>query len=441
MITSLENDKSGSSLRLKAVIMALSETANDECSLENIETVPYVQTIQELLITLHNHTNQRQKLESDIVSALEQQGHIKSYIQCAIDDVKKRLQWEINSQCKVFVEWRQKWRDGIICNISTSTDEKENTEDTEWLTVKYVDVDSKTKKVKRFSSDLKSVKIDDTEYTPKEQVMEYIAQRFQSAKDDHDSPFTNNLIRNLEEKYSDKVIELLDAVHHLKYEHAVDEDDYKFDEIFEFFQKSLTGKHCDVNECIHVQRHYGDRRRRRYIHGHMGHEHDLLLDTIAMIHCYFVHSFDIDRLTKEEREIVYALDEHEQLTMITNILIEKRKKLKYVSNERNGRYAALLEENAEDLDETEKLLDFKSMAQVLGVQEMKIEVALEEYKEDRNRLLSDLIDVVYGEEEEKTNIWDKFEMEDKEKVMTFRSLLFDHFKCSDLNHKYFMKMS
>ena len=37
---------------------------------------------------------------------------------------------------------------------------------------------------------------------------------------------------------------------------------------------------------------------------------DILMDTVAMIHSYFVHSFDIDRLTKTERDRVRMESAH-----------------------------------------------------------------------------------------------------------------------------------
>ena len=214
----------------------------------------------------------------------------------------------------------------------------------------------------------------------------------------------------------------------------------------------MTGNHCDVNDCEHVKRHYSDRRRRQrhYDNDQMvDHKHEQLLDTISMIHCYFVHSFDIDRLTKEERERVKqeAKEEHDQMTVMTKILIEKRKKLKYVPDSRRGGDGPDGAQQQNDDEKTApnnmrvKMVDFMSMAESVAMDEVKLKESLGEYKTNRNRLIRDLIDVVYGEEEEKTTIWDKLEMEDKEKVITFRSLLFDHFKCSDLNNKNFMKMS
>ena len=356
--------------------MALTESIVDECSMDNIESCPSAQSIKELLVTLHK-LNQSQKFQSEIPSALHQHVHHFN----SSNDIQ-------SPSSKVHP----------MPNLLHSLSEEQLTESV----IATVSGDEKT-------SD------DEVEYAKSPSV-------------------------DFEKMYS--VIPLLDALNHLKCDHGVDEHDDEFDKIFAFFEASMTGNHCDVNDCEHVKRHYSDRRRRQLHigpdHDHVAdHEREQLLDTIAMIHCYFVHSFDIDRLTKEERERVNqeGNDEHEKMTVITNILIEKRKNLKYVPNGRRG------DDQSEMENDQKTVVDFVSMAETVGMDEEVLSGALNEYKKNRNRLIHDLIDVVYAEEEQKTNIWDKLEMEDKEKMTIFRSVLFDHFKCNDLNNKNCMKMS
>ena len=361
-------------------IMSLGDIVLDECSLRDFESCPSAKAIKELLATIHK-SDQSQKLQSEIPSAFHQHVHHSNLS----NDIQSPLS-----------------KGHPMPNLLHSLSEEQLTE----TVIATVSGDEKT-------SD------DEVEYAKSPSV-------------------------DFEKKYS--VIPLLDALNHLKCDHGVDENNDEFDKIFAFFEASLTGNHCDVNDCEHVKRHYSDRRRRQrhYQYDQMvDHKHEQLLDTISMIHCYFVHSFDIDRLTKEERERVKqeAKDEHDQMTVMTNILIEKRKKLKYVPDSRRGGDGPDDNEKTAPNNITNKMVDFVSMAESVAVDEVKLKESLGKYKTHRNRLIRDLIDVVYGEEEEKTAIWDKLEMEDKEKVMTFRSLLFDHFKCYDLNNKNFMKMS
>ena len=248
---------------------------------------------------------------------------------------------------------------------------------------------------------------------------------------------------DFEKKYS--VVQLLDAMQHLKYEHGVDQNDDKFDEIYDFFKYSMKGKDCDINECKHALRHYSERRRHDHEeqHDHSDdYKHELLLSTMAMIHCYFVHSFDIDRLTKEERERVkYEVkdqyeDEQAIARTIINMRVEKRKRFES---------AQVRFSEADDEKTASKSVDFLSMANVVGVDVEVLRRSLQHYRliHDPDQMIHELIDVVYGENEEKTTMWELLDnnMEDKEKRATFRRILFEYFSCSDLNNKNFMKMS
>ena len=93
------------------------------------------------------------------------------------------------------------------------------------------------------------------------------------------------------------------------YEHGIDRDDAKFDAAYDFINDYTKNTRCDVNQCRCVQRNYRER-------GNLfldlkalsidALEDEVSMDIMAMIHCYFVHSFDINRMTKEERDRVDA---------------------------------------------------------------------------------------------------------------------------------------
>ena len=240
---------------------------------------------------------------------------------------------------------------------------------------------------------------------------------------------------------------LLDDLHHIKYEHGIDGDDAKFDAAYEFFNDYTESTHCDVNQCRFIQRNYRER-------GHLFLSHkavdndtvddEVLMDIMAMIHCYFVHSFDINRLTKKERETVEAqtsygvtLDDEEKddterdgmrrTKLIADILRAKQQKLKI----RRGNMRYLETEYGQSA--SEKMIDFATMAQVVGVDEVALGEGLSAYEKDANRLIGDLIDVLYGEDVEDMDIWKTLKVDDDRKNDIFPQILYDHFKCTQLS--------
>ncbi len=118
------------------------------------------------------------RLKSEIVSALEKKHYPTSYIESAINDVKKRLLWKIRSRCEVFSRSGKVWSDGVIANIST--DNKTNEEQ---LRVKYVLFgENRGKKIQRFCSDIRPIGIDYEEYELNQVVMEYITATLSAAE-------------------------------------------------------------------------------------------------------------------------------------------------------------------------------------------------------------------------------------------------------------------
>ena len=97
------------------------------------------------------------------------------------------------------------------------------------------------------------------------------------------------------------VTHLLDDFHHLKYEHNIDQDDALFDSAYEFFKDSMSGNGCDVDVCPFLERHRRDRGQPD--DDSKGDEVDsLIMDTLSMIHCYLLHSYETQRFSKEERQ-------------------------------------------------------------------------------------------------------------------------------------------
>ena len=245
---------------------------------------------------------------------------------------------------------------------------------------------------------------------------------------------------------------LLDDLHHLKTEHGIHDDDAQFDTAFEFFKECTSEKGCDINQCPLIRRHYRDRNVSFVSGGAVNSDNqtdEVLLDTVAMIHCYLLHSFDINRLTKEERDSIETqlsygislednqkghetlVDDMRRVELTAEILQSKQKKLKFAR--RIGRYR----DDAHDSEyvklPSDKSVDFTAMADALQMDEAVLREGLTEYGNDRDRLIGDSIDVVYGENVEGIGIWKVLNIDDEEKNNIFRLMLHGHFKCTQLS--------
>ena len=224
----------------------------------------------------------------------------------------------------------------MIADISTDDQTK-----MEWLTVKYDG--AKIMKFQRFQGDLRPIGMDsmnDAEYEPKAEVMTVIADKVRSA---------NGREVDLLDEYHDSATMLLNDLDHFQYEHGVDRDDMTCDAAHAFFTDFASWTGCKVTDCPFVLRHHRERGRLQGVGGHSvdtDSDEDLraetLLDIMALIHCHFIHCFDLNRLSKSERESVTmlsasSLDEVEdeekessdlrKMEMITGILADKRQQL------------------------------------------------------------------------------------------------------------------
>ena len=259
-------------------------------------------------------------------------------------------------------------------------------------------------------------------------------------------------------EHNHTVTDILNDVQHLKYEHGVDGDDEKFDEIFAFFSAALSDTPCPVTDCVHIRRHHRDRAapQNEFTVSNGNDVNDaVLLDTMAMVHCYFVHSFDLNRLTKEERDRVDMectdgigldddqknpiegdLSDSKRVVLINSILTEKRKKL--AVRRGDGRYR----DNEHDRRlKTLQNVDFISISTTVHVDEDVLREGLKEYEHDRDRFIGDLIDVVYAENATGTKIWSALNIKDDAKGAIFHEILFGNFKCIDLNTANLIKLS
>ena len=314
-----------------------------------------------------------------------------------------------------------------------------------------------------------SCSLDDIKTCPSARILKVLLKRMEQSTYSVGSKSENQQQRNTDhsvsvmqslksvlEKYDYSATKLLDDLHHLQYDHDLNEDDAKLDAAFDFFKDALSEKGCNVNECPFMVRHY--RERGRESGGSLGSDDDVLLDIMSQIHCYLLHSFDTNRLTKEERDRVeielaigagvkslddddnhlnidnddtYHEDELSQsneLEKINEILTAKMEKLPFGRDDR--RYRDNVDDDESNADQS---VDFVTMAPKAGVDEMVLRQGLKEYANDRHRLMSALVDVVYAEDTTKTEIWSKLKMDDNLKAAVFCSILHGHFKSTQLN--------
>eukprot|EP01084_Bolivina_argentea_P156657 273015_1 len=96
--------------------------------------------------------------------------------------------------------------------------------------------------------------------------------------------------------------QLINDFHHIKYDHYADSDDYKFAAIYNYIT-SNTSNICQFKRCHHVQRHY--RGRSKLINQYnLQHDDGYSIELISRIHVYFIHSYDINRLTLKEKKSI-----------------------------------------------------------------------------------------------------------------------------------------
>ena len=289
----------------------------------DIAKCPAAHSIRALLRKLKN-TDKITEIEADISVAFDEKQYTKSYIKSAIDDVKKRMRWNIDSRCEVYSPSNKVWIDGVITEIPN-----EEKIENEWLIVQC-DGGKMRRKIQRFSSEIRPTGYNNDDYEYREEVMNYIREKLKGS----DAVYCKDIVMGVFDECEYSATKLLDDFHHLKYEHCLHEDDEKFDNAFAFFNEDSGGCICHhISECQYVKRHYR-KRGELPIHSQEDNQETLLMDVVAMIHSYFIHSFEINRLRKEERQriIINSNTAHHddddaevtEMNSMTDILSTKR---------------------------------------------------------------------------------------------------------------------
>eukprot|EP01084_Bolivina_argentea_P283383 485324_1 len=138
--------------------------------------------------------------------------------------------------------------------------------------------------------------------------------------------------------------------------------------MFKFLMKH-TNITCDAMKCNHFQRHYADRSKLKNeciasensiinVNDYDVHE-QYAIQLIGRIHVYFVHSYDIDRLTPTEIEAVNKIfDEEKQMNIINEFKRQKKNKFNMTLN--NDKFTEGATESMQDVINVWKLRIYQS---------------------------------------------------------------------------------
>eukprot|EP01084_Bolivina_argentea_P188455 324427_1 len=96
---------------------------------------------------------------------------------------------------------------------------------------------------------------------------------------------------------------LLNDFNHIKYHHNADENNEVFANIYKYLTQN-NKMNCSASKCKGIERHYQDRSKFSTQYFRQDHEVDFnneyIFKLITRIHVYFIHSYDINRLSVNE---------------------------------------------------------------------------------------------------------------------------------------------
>eukprot|EP01083_Nonionella_stella_P163132 536109_1 len=174
------------------------------------------------------------------------------------------------------------------------------------------------------------------------------------------SVLTVQSIQDIFSKNQYEYTHLLDDFHHIRYNHHIDDNGDTFHQLHAHCFDDLV---CDVQTCGHIQRYWRDRTDQSedadqtfFSANDIVDTDDRLrmmcvMDLIEQIHVYFIHSYDINRLTTKEIQIIddqiqlrrdAALDDDladidlyddQKVEKVASILAEKSRKLDITRND------------------------------------------------------------------------------------------------------------
>eukprot|EP01084_Bolivina_argentea_P100682 180694_1 len=188
----------------------------------------------------------------------------------------------------------------------------------------------------------------------------------------------------------------------IKYDHSIEKNNESFDKVFRYLTNS--GIICDIS-CKHIQRHYIDRTKlfNEYItlsnnvNSKLRIEHQRILQLIARIHIYFIHSYDINiRLTPNQTRVI-----EQQLNMIdlTGSGELEEKKTEIALNMMKNNTTKMIQRNSKKFLEDVADVNVAAIYEILHknsivIMEMELRLAFAAYHYDKNKFINDLIDAL-----------------------------------------------
>eukprot|EP01084_Bolivina_argentea_P228047 385240_1 len=203
---------------------------------------------------------------------------------------------------------------------------------------------------------------------------------------------------------------LVNDFHHMIYVHVID-DDQKFQEIFTQFKKDNII--CEAKKCAFIQRYWRDRTK-KIIESNDEVEFRCTINLVAKIHVYFLHLYDINRLTSHEIDII-----EEQLALLNPAGLdeddEKSNENELLENKRFAIITDFLHQKAQKLNVLRKNVNFATdykqeifhtdlLEQMLQQEDIfvdftKIRTIFGNYEHDKSRLISITINALWHNDE------------------------------------------
>eukprot|EP01084_Bolivina_argentea_P119247 211455_1 len=134
--------------------------------------------------------------------------------------------------------------------------------------------------------------------------------------------------------------QLLNDFNHIKYYHDADDNHSVFAQIFQYLTQGLDTI-CSPEKCNKIQRHY--HRQSKLVNAYTLSDykdnsidneadfyHEYITNLITRMHVYFIHSYDINRLTLDEIDIIGQLPEEEKTTKTVDMMKQKKNKLNII---------------------------------------------------------------------------------------------------------------
>eukprot|EP01084_Bolivina_argentea_P034776 64413_1 len=262
--------------------------------------------------------------------------------------------------------------------------------------------------------------------------------------------------------------DLLNDFHHVKTDHNIENDYAKFAEISKYIitkDSHHKNMYCCAETCKSVKNHYRDRSKINQVDQQIKDKlnNDYTLDLISRIHVYFIHSYDIDRLTLHEINLInekllkiQKLDEEKEFDteLLNDIKLEMMADM--VNNKKNKlnvfrRKQKFIETKFADVLTTECNSDFVSIREIhtmlennnVHVELQALKLTLLQYEYDKHSFINELIDTNYKSKNGTSSlhdiIIDTLHCTDVSTIC--ECILYKYFKKTDLNHYNFINIA